>query len=99
MATGSCALLSGVRRLTGSTAPAATSATAGQARLSPGRILFLKFIEQGATVEVPSGDAAEKLDGAARGIAARLRFPIDQPDAADGAVGDATGSARARATG
>jgi hypothetical protein len=31
----------------------------------------------GADVEVPSGDAADHLDRAAEGIAARLRFPID----------------------
>lgn len=35
-------------------------------------------IEQGADVEVPSGDAAEALDRTASGIAARLRFPIDR---------------------
>ena len=34
-------------------------------------------IEQGATVEVPSGEGAEKLDTTASGIAARLRFTID----------------------
>src|SRR5690606_8318338 len=34
-------------------------------------------IEQGATVEVPSGEGAEKLDATASGIAARLRFTID----------------------
>jgi ADP-heptose:LPS heptosyltransferase len=45
-----CALLSGLRRLTGNTAPAATRATAGHARVAPANILFLKFIEQGATV-------------------------------------------------
>lgn len=34
-------------------------------------------VEQGATVEVPSGEGASKLDQAATGIAARLRFSID----------------------
>lgn len=54
-------------------------------------------IEQGATVEVPSGDAAEKLDRAASGIAARLRFPIDQLVAvqSDGAELPASGGAPA----
>ena len=33
----------------------------------------------GAEVEVPSGSAAERLDQAATGIAARLRFAIDEP--------------------
>jgi ADP-heptose:LPS heptosyltransferase len=37
-----CALLSGLRRLAGG--------TAGRAHAAPGKILFLKFIEQGATV-------------------------------------------------
>ena len=36
-------------------------------------------IAQGADVEVASGEAAAELDAAAAGIAARLRFPIDQP--------------------
>jgi len=46
-------------------------------------------IGQGATVEVPSGDAAAKLDGAAQGIAARLRFPVEDvggPDEDEEAV-------------
>lgn len=42
-------------------------------------------IEQGATVEVPSGDASETLDRAAAGIAARLRFPVSEWAAANGA--------------
>jgi hypothetical protein len=42
-------------------------------------------IAQGADVEVPSGEAAAELDGAAAGIAARLRFPIDEPLAHAGA--------------
>jgi hypothetical protein len=40
----------------------------------------------GGDVEVPSGVAAEHLDRAAGGIAARLRFAIDDaPDASDAA--------------
>lgn len=35
-------------------------------------------IAGGADVEVPSGEAADHLDRAAEGIAARLRFPIDE---------------------
>jgi hypothetical protein len=42
-------------------------------------------IASGADLEVPSGEAAERLDRAADGIAARLRFAIDEPPA----VGDA----------
>jgi hypothetical protein len=38
-------------------------------------------IAGGGDVEVPSGAAAERLDRAAGGIAARLRFPIDEPPA------------------
>ncbi|MEO7216966.1 MAG: hypothetical protein ABI026_02135 [Gemmatimonadaceae bacterium] len=39
----------------------------------------------GADVEVPSGKAAEQLDKIADGIAARLRFPIDElPDIPEG---------------
>jgi hypothetical protein len=34
-------------------------------------------LAQGADVEAPSGDAAEELDRAAQGVAARLRFPIN----------------------
>ncbi|HUQ87823.1 MAG TPA: glycosyltransferase family 9 protein [Vicinamibacterales bacterium] len=45
-----CALLSGLRRLTGSTARTAPRETARQPRVAPAKILFLKFIEQGATV-------------------------------------------------
>lgn len=40
-------------------------------------------IEQGATVEVPSGEASEQLDREAGGLAARLRFPIDEPLSAE----------------
>jgi hypothetical protein len=43
-------------------------------------------LAQGATVEVPSGDAAAKLDAAAQGIGARLRFPIEgiaEPEGAE----------------
>jgi len=40
--------------------------------------------QAGGDVEVPSGDAAERLDRAAGGIAARLRFAIEEPPA----VGD-----------
>jgi hypothetical protein len=36
----------------------------------------------GADVEVPSGTAAQRLDRAATGLAARLRFAIDEPDRA-----------------
>lgn len=35
-------------------------------------------LSQGAEVEAPSGDAAEELDRAAQGVAARLRFPVDR---------------------
>lgn len=38
-------------------------------------------IAGGADVEVPSGRAAEELDRAAGGVAARLRFAIDEPPA------------------
>jgi len=38
-------------------------------------------LASGADVEVPSGRAAEQLDQAAGGIAARLRFAIDEPPA------------------
>jgi len=38
-------------------------------------------LASGADVEVPSGRAAEQLDEAAGGIAARLRFAIDEPPA------------------
>jgi hypothetical protein len=34
----------------------------------------------GADVEVPSGSAAERLDRAAAGIAARLRFAVEAPE-------------------
>jgi peptide subunit release factor 1 (eRF1) len=44
-------------------------------------------IASGADVEVPSGEAAERLDRAAEGIAARLRFAIDEPPAAGDALG------------
>jgi ADP-heptose:LPS heptosyltransferase len=44
-----CALLTGLRRLTSSTASATASATVGTPA-RPQRLLFLKFIEQGATV-------------------------------------------------
>ena len=40
-------------------------------------------LTSGAEVEVPSGAAAEHLDRAADGIAARLRFAIDESPAAD----------------
>ena len=36
-------------------------------------------LASGADVEVPSGSAAERLDEAATGIAARLRFAIEEP--------------------
>lgn len=36
-------------------------------------------IASGADVDVPSGEAAEHLDRAANGVAARLRFAIDEP--------------------
>lgn len=39
-------------------------------------------LSQGAEVEAPSGEAAEELDRSAEGVAARLRFPIDGPQAA-----------------
>ena len=39
-------------------------------------------IASGADVDVPSGEAAEQLDRAADGIAARLRFAIDEPSVA-----------------
>ena len=38
-------------------------------------------IDSGAEVEVPSGETADRLDRAASGIAARLRFAIDEPPA------------------
>jgi hypothetical protein len=41
-------------------------------------------LAQSADVEVLSGDAATQLDRAAGGIAARLRFALDGPDAARG---------------
>lgn len=41
-------------------------------------------LAQSADVEVLSGDAATQLDRAAGGIAARLRFSLDGPDAARG---------------
>jgi len=37
----------------------------------------------GGDVEIPSGNAAERLDNAADGVAARLRFSIDQSPAAE----------------
>ena len=43
-------------------------------------------LASGADVEVPSGKAAEQLDQAADGIAARLRFPIDEPPVTDDAA-------------
>jgi hypothetical protein len=43
-------------------------------------------IAAGGDVEVPSGAAAERLDRAADGIAARLRFAIDEPPAASDAA-------------
>jgi hypothetical protein len=43
----------------------------------------------GADVEVPSGSAAERLDRAASGIAARLRFAIEAPAMQVGAAGTA----------
>ncbi len=36
-------------------------------------------LRSGGDVEVPSGSAAEKLDHAVEGVAARLRFPIEEP--------------------
>jgi peptide subunit release factor 1 (eRF1) len=45
-------------------------------------------IASGADVEVPSGEAAARLDRAGDGIAARLRFAIDEaPAIADGTRG------------
>ena len=59
-------------------------------------------IATGADVEVLSGQAAEHLDGVADGIAARLRFPIDEtpdspdtPDSADSAASPAGDAALA----
>ena len=49
----------------------------------------------GADVEVPSGSAAERLDRAATGIAARLRFAVEAPDVAT--VGVASTADRAAA--
>ena len=45
-----CALLSGIRRMSGLAASATASATAGKPAVAPRKILFLKFIGQGATV-------------------------------------------------
>lgn len=41
----------------------------------------------GADLEIPSGSAAERLDEAASGIAARLRFAIEEPALPAGAEG------------
>lgn len=40
-------------------------------------LMVRSALAQGADVESPSGDAAEELDRAAQGVAARLRFSID----------------------
>lgn len=51
-------------------------------------------IEQGAAVEVPSGEGAEKLDRDTGGMAARLRFAIDETPEEDTAEAASGGAAR-----